>query len=163
MSDRFVDDIACAMTDVEAPVHLRARVLVEISRRPSRRWSAVALPLAAAASVVAVGTFALRPLVTGLEVPAVPRPPLVQIAANDPAPRTIAAGVTAAPARASEPAISADELAWLSRRLPALETRALTLEPIQPALPSIAPISVEPIALEPIAIPPPEAGSGDRR
>ena len=105
----------------------------------------------------------MRPWLTGVEVPAVPRPALVQLAANDPAPHTVPVAVTAAPVRPSEPRISADELAWLSRRLPALETRALTVEPIQPPAPSIAPISVEPIALEPISVPPSGAGSGDRR
>ena len=159
----FVDDIARAMTDVEAPANLRARVLVEIGRPRKRRWSAVALPLTATASIVAVGILAMRPWLTGAEVPAVPRPALVQLAANDPAPRTVAVAVTAAPVRPSEPRISADELAWLSRRLPALETRALTLEPIQPPAASIAPISVEPIALEQISVPAPGAGSGERR
>jgi len=163
MSDMFVDDIARAMTDVEAPMDLRARVLAEVSRPHSRRWSAVALPLAAAASIAAVAIVAMRPVLTELQVPAVPRASLVQLAAGDPAPHIVADTASAAPARRLAASVSADELAWLSRRLPALETRALTLDPIQPPSPSIAPISVEPIALEPISVPPPGAGSGDRR
>jgi hypothetical protein len=163
MSDMFVDDIARAMTGVEAPADLRARVLAEIGRPHARRWSAVALPLAAAASIATVAVLTMRPLLTGLDMPAVPRPSLVQLAATDPEPLTIPVGATPATARRSNAPMSADELEWLSRRLPALETRALTLEPIQPPAPSIAPISVEPIALEPISVPPPGAGSGDRR
>ncbi|HVQ41378.1 MAG TPA: hypothetical protein VMS54_04195 [Vicinamibacterales bacterium] len=162
MSNLFLDDIARAMTDVEPPIDLRARVLSEIGRQDARRWSAVALPLALAASIAAVAVVAVRPLLTEIEMPAVPRPSLVQLAATDPAPLTIP-GSAGATARRSGAPVSADELAWLSRRLPALETRALTLEPIQPPPPSIAPISVEPIALEPISVPPPGAGSGDRR
>jgi hypothetical protein len=163
MSDLYLDDIARAMTNVEAPAGLRARVLAEIARPQARRWSAVMLPLAAAASIAAVGIVAMRPVLAQLEIPAVPRPSLIQPAAIDPAPHTVAVTATAAPARRLDAPISADELAWLSRRLPVLETRALTLEPIQPPMPVIAPISVEPIALEPISVPPPGAGSGDRR
>jgi hypothetical protein len=162
MSDLFLDDIARTMTDVEPPIDLRARVLSEICRPHARRWSAVALPLAVAASIATVAVVAVRPLLTEIEIPAVPRPSLVQLAATDPAPLTIP-GLSATTARRSGAAVSADELAWLSRRVPALETRALTLEPIQPPPPSIAPISVEPIALEPIPVPSSGAGSGDRR
>ena len=162
MSDLFLDDVARAMTDVEPPIDLRARVLSEIGRPHARRWSAVALPLAAAASMAAVAVVAVRPLLTEIEMPPVPRPSLVQLAAADPAPLTVP-GSPGATARRSGAPVSADELAWQSRRLPALETRALTLEPIQPPPPSIAPISVEPIALEPISVPPSGAGSGDRR
>ena len=159
MSDLFLDDIARAMTDVEAPVDLRARVLSEIGRPRARRWSAVVLPLTAAASIATVAV-AMRPLLTDLELPAVPRPALMQLAATDPAPLiTPFAGTT----RRSDAPVSADELAWLSRGLPALETRVLTLDPIQPPPPSIAPISIDPITLEPISVPPPGAGSGDRR
>jgi hypothetical protein len=86
----------------------------------------------------------------------------VRLAANDPAPHIVAVSNPAGPTPRTE-AISDDELAWLARRLPALETRALTFDPIQPDVPFIAPISVEPIALEPISVPPPGAGSGDRR
>ena len=163
MRDRFLDEIAREMTDVEPSIDLRARVLSEIARPRAQRWSAVALPLSAAALIATVAVVAMRPLLTELEMPVVPRPPLVQLAATDPAPRTAVVGASAAPARRPAAPMSADELAWLSRRLPALETPALTLEPIQPPLPSIAPISVEPIALEPISVPPPGAGSGDRR
>ena len=162
MSDLFLDDIARTMTDVEPPIDLRARVLSEISRSHARRWSGVALPLAVAASIATVAVVAVRPLLTHIEMPAVPRPSLGQLAATDPAPLTIPESTGATKRRLSAP-VSADELAWLSRRLPALETRALTLEPIQPPSPSIAPISVEPIALEPISVPPSGAGSGDRQ
>jgi len=162
MSDLFLDDIARAMTDIEPPVDLRARVLSEIRRPHARRWSAVALQLAAAASIATVAVV-MRPLLTEFELPAVARPSLVQLAVTDPAPLTTPVGATAATARRLDAVMSADELAWLSRRLPALETRVLTLDPIQPPPPSIAPISVEPIALEPISVPPPGAGSGDRR
>jgi hypothetical protein len=162
MSDLFLDDIARTMTDVEPPIDLRARVLSEIRRPHAPRWSAVALQLAAAASIAAVAV-SVRPFLTELELPAVARPSLVQLAAIDPAPLTIAAAAIAATARRPNAPLSADELAWLSRRLPALETRVLTLDPIQPPPPSIAPITVEPIALEPISVPPPGAGSGDRR
>ena len=162
MNDIFVDDMARAMTDVEPPADLSARVLAELARPHSRRWFSVALPLAAAASVAAVGLVAMGPRLTVLDVPAVPRPSLVRLGATDPAPHTIAVTITTS-ARRSDAPISADELAWLSRRLPALETRALTLESIQPPTTSIAPISVEPIALEPISVPSPGAGSGDRR
>jgi hypothetical protein len=162
MSDLFLDDIARTMTDVEPPIDLRARVLSEICRPHARRWSAVALPLAIAASIATVAVVAMRPLLTQVEMPAVPRPSLGQVAATDPAPLAVP-GSTAPTARRLGAPVSADELAWLSRRLPALETRALTLEPIQPPPPSIAPISVEPIALEPISVPPSGAGSGDRR
>ena len=161
MSDLFLEDIARAMTDVEPPIDLRARVLSEI-RRPHARRCSVALPLAAAASITAVAV-GVRPFLTELELPAVARPSLVRLDATDPAPLTIAVGAIAATARRPNAPLSADELAWLSRRLPALETRVLTLDPIQPPPPSIAPISVEPIALEPISVPPPGAGSGDRR
>lgn len=163
MSDMFVDDIARAMTDIEAPADLRARVLAGIGRPQARRWSAVALPLATAASMAAVAVVMMRPLLMELDVPAVPRPSLVQRAAADPAPHAIAISTSAAPAQRPVAAISADELAWQSRRPPALAERALTLEPIQPPPASIAPISVEPIALEPIALPPRGAGSGNRR
>ena len=161
MSDLFLEGIARAMTDVEAPADLGARVLAEIGRQQARRWSAVVLPLAAAASIAAA-IVAMRPVLTGLDVPAVSRPAFAQVAATDPAPN-IAAGAATASARRTDATVSAEELAWLSRRLPALETHALTLEPIQPPATSIAPISVEPIALEPISVPPSGAGSGDRR
>ena len=162
MSDIFLDDIARSMTDVEPPVDLRARVLSGIGRPPAARWSIAALRLAGAASIATVAAVAMHPVVTELEMPDVPRASLVLLAAIDPAPLTVHDGTTAPAARRSH-AVSADELAWLSRRLPALETPALTIEPIQPPAASIAPISVEPIALEPIAVPPPGAGSGDRR
>ena len=163
MSDIFLDDIARSMTDVEPPVDLRARVLSGIGRPPAARWSIVALRLAGAASIATVAAVAMHPVFTELEMPDVPRASLVLLAAIDPAPLTVHDGATARAARRSHAPVSADELAWLSRRLPALETPALTIEPIQPPAASIAPISVEPIALEPIAVPPPGAGSGDRR
>ena len=165
MSDILIDDIARAMTEVEAPANLGARVLSEISRPRSQRWPTVLLPLAAAASIVAVGALAMRPVITEFEVPAVSRPSLVQLATVDPAPRIVGTNVIASPAPRAAASISADELAWLSRRLPALETRALALDPIQPVTPSIAPINVEPIALALVSVPPLVlgSGSGDRQ
>ena len=163
MSDILLDDLARAMTDVDASPDLRARVLAEIARPQPRGWSWFALPAAAAASIVVAGAFALGPLPSESDVPAVTRLSFVQHAVNDPTPNIVATGLTAAPVdRPAEP-ITADELAWLSRRLPALETRPLTLVPIQPVTSSLAPINVEPISLEPIAVPPPRAGSSDRQ
>lgn len=162
MSDILLDDLARAMTDVDAPRDLPARVLAEIGRPQPHRWFWFALPAAVAASIVVAGVVALRPVLSQSDVPAVTRLTFAQHAATDPAPNIVAAGLTAAPVDRSAQTISADELAWLSRRLPALETPPLTLEPIQPVTPSIAPINVEPISLEPIAVPPPRAGSIDR-
>jgi hypothetical protein len=163
MSHRFLDDIARAMTDIEAPSDLCGRVLAGIARPRHRRWSAAIVPMAAAASVVAVAVIGSRPFLTELDVPVVPRPSLVQPAETLPAAPALV--TTAAAAAALRPAIalSSDELAWMSRRLPALETPVLALAPIQPTVASIAPISVELIALEPISVPPPGAGPGDRR
>ena len=163
MSDLFLDDVARAMTDVEPPIDLRARVLSEIGRPHPRRWSVVALRWAAAASIATVAAVAMRPVFTEREMPGVPSPSLLRLAAADPAPFIAAVGATDSRALRRHAHVSADELAWLSRRLPALEMRALTVEAIQPQTPSIAPITIEPIALEPISVPPPQASSGDRR
>ena len=163
MSGILLDDLARAMTDVDAPPDLGARDLAEIGRPRPRPWAAFALPVAAAASIVVAGAFVMRPLLSTSDVPTVAHRSVSQHGVTDPAPNIVSTGVAAAPVLRTGAVVSADELGWLSRRLPALETRPLALEPIQPVAPSIAPINVEPIALEPIAVPPSRAGSIDRQ
>jgi len=161
MNDSLLDDIARAMTDLEPRADFSARVLSEIGRTPPRRWRAVLVP--AAAAIAALILVAVRPLLVPLDLPAVSRPSIVPRIGAEPVPRTTPRRLAARRQEPPDASISADELAWLSRRLPPLETPALVVAPIQPATSFIAPITVEPIALEPISVPPPGVGSGDRR
>ena len=144
--DRLIDDVARVMTEPAPPAGLRGAVLARIERRPARRLSWLALPIAAAAAVV---------LAIGLPGPssAPPETPLAQRASSPPAPVLAAspAAVVADAARRDAPARRPSPRALEVRTLPALvEPRALTADDIQPNALAIPLLRMKPIVTEPI-------------
>ena len=160
--ENFIDDVAHAMTDVDAPADLRVRVLAELESASARRWPSFAWPLAAAGAVV-LALVVSRPWLTSA-----PQRPLTAASENRNAAAAPAIAAETDPAAAVRrgsrgSAVSADELAWRARALPPLVTRGMVIPSIQPGSMSIAPIAVEPIELDPISLPPVGGGAVERR
>src|SRR5689334_11909610 len=156
-NDSLVDDVARALTDVEPSVEFRARVMTRLEPRRSMRHRNVLAGFAAvavAASVLAIVWPRSHRQPAALQEPfaSVASPPVVQPPAGA-ASRTVQKTASRSVVMRRQP--SPEELAWLSRALPALESSsAISLDPIQPPPPSIAPINIDAVGPRPLEVAP---------
>ena len=160
--DELITRAARSMTDVDVPASFRASVVAKLGRQSTPSWPRFAMGLAAAAAMLLA---MWMPRATVVQPPLAPGSLAVTSAAS-PVPGTLGAASTADAARRVRPQtpMSADELAWLARRVPSLPAPdPLTLEPIQPPASSIAPIIVEPLDATPIELAVIDARAGGRQ
>ena len=161
--DPFIDDVARAMTDVDAPARLRSRVLAELESTTARRRQLFAWPAVAAGALMAAIILS-RPWFTPSPHSAWPPAPEIQSAeAASATVRETTPAETVVHRRTPAAVVSVAEKAWLARALPPLVTQDVVIPTIQPTPMSIAPIAVEPIELGPISMPPVGGGTGERR
>jgi hypothetical protein len=159
--DALIDETARAMTDVQPSSEFHQRVVGNLRPTAGRTaWRAAGALAAAATVIVALGLPHKPSAPAHTPTPLVSAPSLPPEAPNNAA----RVGATVRTARKALPAISADEIAWLSRSVPAIESAPdIVIDPIQPSRPSIAPISVEPVGPKPLEIAPLDVRSGGRQ
>jgi hypothetical protein len=157
--DHVIDTVARDLTAGDPPAHLRARVMARLDERPARRWrwwTAAACAAGVMAAVVMTlphrHTSAVSqqlPTIASTSLTHEPRPSIstgeLQPLAAGPRPkkkwRTQPPAVPAAS--------SAEELAWQSRTIPALDSPdRVTLADIQPA-----PLEIRPLVTNPLTVP----------
>ena len=160
-SQDFIDRVAHDMTDVAPHTDLRAAVLARLEDRPRIPWKHTALPAIAAGVAIAavVMTQTSREITEPQPVSAVATSaPQTLLPSNGELPQT-----TAARRKPALVPMSADEVAWHARAVPALVPAApIAVESIQPTPIQIAPITVEPLAIDPLALPDVSSKAGDR-
>lgn len=179
--ESLVDRVARDMTAADPRAGVSDRVMAAIGPRRGRGLSRVVVPLGAAAAIAAVAILAPRGLQRVTPVPARPSSLADAGAAATPTASLAVSGSTipddlglrvpAAPdarpatrARRPDVRLSAAEVEWLSRAVPALAQPApLDLTPIQPDRLAIPLLTVEPLATEPLVLPPLDRRPGDRR
>ena len=168
-----IDTVARRLTAGDAPANLRAAVVARLDDRRSPAWWRQPLPAFAAVIVVAIaggvtimqvrapranGTTAAPTVASALPL-AAPQPSLAP-----PAPMTASAPAGAASPRtrsAARPSREPGEaeLAWHTRRIPALVAPdAIAFDEIQPVALTMPLLNVTPIVTPPIA--PPADGGG---
>lgn len=153
--NNLIDDAARRMTAAEPSGHLRTRVVARLgtARRP-RQWRWLLAPLVAATAVAIAVLVVREPRVVPGTSFVVPGTTSVVPGTNAVVPGTssVVPGTNAivhnVPGVPGVPASSADEIAWQSRALPALEApEALTLDAIQPEALDIRPLVTKPLSV----------------
>jgi hypothetical protein len=166
-----LDRIAREMVDVAPPVDLEARIRARLDAvRPDRHgtwwsWRVGAAVGAAAALALIIGVQVSRSLPAG-SAPADAAAPAGPVVANSPAPQFPGSPIaevrpsrrskipTSRPSRVPASQLSSEELAWMERRMPALEpldalqVDHLRLDSIQPEPLAITPLTMTPVATE---------------
>lgn len=165
-----IDVVARAMTDAEPRPDFRARVLASLPERRRPGWARILVPAAVAVAIGAiawrVGTITHRTTdpVRVARAGAPVEPAVAEASAGTVANSGITVVIGTGGAGRRKPAVTAEDLAWQARAVPRLvPANALSIEPIQPAALSIAPITMEPVARpDPIALGAIEARAGGR-
>jgi hypothetical protein len=168
-----IDRIARAMVDVEPSVDLEARIRRRLDEaRPARTaawWTwRVAAPMAAIASV-ALGFIIVQGPASSVQRPAstqataasplteVPSSPIPEVLSSSgpQVPRSLGRQVQRSQAaRVASSQLSSEEMAWMERRIPALdpvnalEMDRLRVDSIQPEPLAITPLTMTPVATE---------------
>jgi hypothetical protein len=163
MNDDLVTRVARGMTDVEVPASFRARVVGNLGRQTTPvRWHRLAMGAAAAALLI-LAIWVPRESNVGSSV-VTPVQHVASVRPPDTAKVPAAPETALSPRRATQnPPMSADELAWLARRVaPLAAPEPLVLGDIQPTAATIAPMIVEPIDTAAIEIAALDPRSGGR-
>lgn len=163
--DALIDRVARDMTDGEPPGDFRARVIERLPQSGRGSWLRIAIP---AGAITGLG---LAWILAGPTAPAGPATftgPTGSIAPaglGGPAGPVALAG-SAAPVDVAGPAEPAGSVAPAESSPAALEPLSapepIVIAPIQPILPSIAPITVDPLGWDPVPLAPLESRTGGR-
>ena len=160
LSDDLIAHVAGSMTDAEPSPRFRARVLADLDRSPAPRrlwWVPVVAMTAAATAIVTLWphpqapALPALPSLAALKAPVALDPPSLS---NDAAPSTTRSGAVPRRVNISDPIVSAEELEFRARAIPALDKPApLSLEAIQPQ-----PLSIPLLVISPLTSPATSAG-----
>ena len=161
-----IDRIAREMVDVEPSIDLEARIRRRLSDAPSHRTAAwwtwrIAAPLVAVAATIALVIIAQGPASRSLPAEAAPAGAIA--AAGLPAEAAPAGAIakagprvikTSQPRKSPTSQFSSEEIAWMERRIPALDQLNalqmdhLRVDSIQPEPLAITPLTITPVTAE---------------
>ena len=158
MNAHLIDDVARRLTEVVPPADLRARVIAQLADRPSP-WRAWRPAVAAATVLIAVAGFGLQRRFTVAQTAGLPLPASPALVRDIGGAALVPAAVTTAPLRprrVAKPAIiSAAELAWRARVIPAIAAaQPLAAESIQPASLTLPLLELKPLVNTPVTVAP---------